>query len=106
MLYNGKTVYTTDTFDYSKAKPGDYVDSELVADMMDLLPPACMTNRCSQVGEPYSTRLDPTNGKYRDTYSTFTRVSRDVWMYCGNCFLGEIEERGTEPPYVRLDYGR
>ena len=56
MLYNGKKVFTSDSFDYSVACPGDYVTQEVVDDAVDCLPPACMTSSCVQLGEPYSHR--------------------------------------------------
>ena len=105
MTYNGKEVYTQDTFSYNTVQVGDYVSQEVVDDAMDMLPPVCMSSACSQVGEPHSTRLDPDTGKYRNTYETFKRVTpgRDgIWQYCGDCFCGETTQRGTEPPYVRL----
>ena len=105
MTYNGKEVLTPETFSYAKAQVGDYVSQAVVDNAMDLLPPACMTSACSQMGEPYSTRLDPDSGRYRETFATFRRVTegRDgIWQYCGHCFAGENVERGTEPPFVRL----
>ena len=39
MTYNGKQVYTPDTFNYSKVRVGDYVTEEVVDDAMDCLPP-------------------------------------------------------------------
>ncbi len=105
MTYDGKHVYTPDDFSYSKARIGDYVSQEVVDDAMDCLPPACMTSACAQMGEPYSTRLDPDTGRHRNTYATFRRVTggRDgIWEYRGHCFCGETDERGTEPPYVSL----
>lgn len=105
MTYNGKQVYTPDTFSYSAAQVGDYVTQAVVDNAMDCLPPACMTSTCAQMGEPYSTKLDPDTGKYRETYSTFRRVTsgRDgIWQFCGHCFQGENTVRGTEPPFLRL----
>lgn len=105
MTYNGKEVLTPETFSYSKAQVGDFVSQEVVDNVMDLLPPACMTSECAQMGEPYSTRLDPESGRYRDTFATFKRITsgRDgIWQYCGHCFCGENVERGTVPPFVRL----
>ena len=99
MKYNGKDVYTTDTFDYAIAQPGDYVTQEVVNDAMDCLPPACMTSACSQMGEPYSHRQDPETGRWRATYATFRRVTSGpdgIWQYCGHCFRGETVERGRE----------
>ena len=103
MLYDGKEVYTAETFDYAAAQPGDYVAREVVDNAMDCLPPACMTSYCSQMGEPYSHRLDPDTGNWRATYATFKRVTGGpdgIWMYCGHCFRGENVERGRDPVYA------
>lgn len=105
MTYNGKQVYTLETFSYSKAQVGDFVSQEVVDNAMDCLPPACMTSECAQMGEPYSHREDPATGKWRATYATFRRITegRDgIWQYCGHCFCGENVERGSDPPHVRL----
>ena len=101
--YNGKEVWTQDSFDYSKVQIGDYVEQAVVDDAMDCLPPACMTSACAQMGEPYSHREDERTGKWRATYATFKRVTsgRDgIWEYCGHCFCGENVERGKDPCYV------
>lgn len=103
MTYNGKEVFTEDTFDYSKAQVGDLVDSVVVMNAMDCLPPACMRLSCAQLGEPYSHRQDPETGKWRATYKTFKCLtggwSEGVWEYRGHCFRGETTERGEEPVY-------
>lgn len=103
MTYNGKEVWTRETFDYSKVQAGDYVDQAVVDDAMDCLPPACMSSQCSQMGEPYSHRQDPDTGKWRATYATFKRVAGawpdGVWKYCGHCFRGETVERSKVPVY-------
>lgn len=100
-LYNGKPVWTEDTFDYGEVQPGDYVEQAVVDDAMDCLPPACMRSDCSQMGEPYRHRLDPKTGKWRATYATFKRVAGQwpdsIWEYCGHCFCGENTERGEDP---------
>lgn len=101
MTYNGKEIWTQETFDYSKVQIGDYVDQAVVDNAMDCLPPACMSSRCAQLGEPYSHRQDPDTGKWRATYATFKRVAgtwpEGVWEYCGHCFCGETAERGEDP---------
>lgn len=97
MIYNGKEVYTEDTFHASTAKVGDYVEAAVVNNFMDCLPPACMRSSCSQLGEAYSMRYDAKLGEYRNTYLTFKRIEKDIWQYCGHCFLGENIERGSEP---------
>ena len=108
MLYNDKEVFTPDTFDYSAARPGDYVTQEVVDDAMDCLPPACMTGACSQMGEPCDERVDPNTEKWRMTYHTFKWVSAsgpdEVWQYCGRCFCGENVERGILPALVNGEY--
>lgn len=98
--YNNKPVIQEGEFDTSTAKIGDYVSQAVVDDFMDCMPPACMSSRCSQLGEPYSMRKDPDTGNYRNTYLTFTRIAPGVWMYCGNCFRGEITERGEDPVWA------
>ena len=105
MTYNGKEVYTPDTFDYGKAQVGDYVSQAVVDDAMDCLPPACMSSGCAQRGEPYSTKLDPDARRCRETYATFKRVTEGrhgIWQYCGHCFQGENTERGIVLPVVRF----
>lgn len=101
--FNGKPIWTEDDFDYSTVKIGDYVEETVVDNAMNILPPACMTSASSQVGEPYSHRLDPKTGKWRATYSTFKRIASgpdSIWQYCGHCFCGENVERGEEPVYA------
>lgn len=103
MQYNGKEVFTQDTFSYEDIEIGDYVEQAVVDDVMNMLPPACMRSSCSQVGEPYSHRQDPDTGKWRATYATFKRVTSGndgIWEYCGHCFCGENEERGKDPVYI------
>ena len=60
--YNGKPIFTQENFNYSEAKIGDYVEQAVVDDAMDCLPPASMSARCAQMGEPYSHREDPETG--------------------------------------------
>lgn len=84
MMYEGKEVWTEENFSYQTVKVGDYVEQAVVDNAMDCLPPACMTSRCSQMGEPYSHREDPETGEFRATYTTFKRVGGE-WPHiaCG-----------------------
>ena len=104
MIYNGKEVYTQETFSYQTIQIGDYVDSDVVMEAMDCLPPACMKMSCAQMGEPYSHRQDPDTGKWRPTFATFRCCKGNwregVWRYCGHCFAGENTERGEDPVYA------
>lgn len=101
MIYNGKEVLNEDTFDYATVKVGDYVEEAVVDNAINCMPPACMSSRCSQMGEPRSHRLDPKTGRWRATYATFKRCGDNagVWEYRGHCFQGENVERGREPVY-------
>lgn len=99
-IYDGKKVYNKDWYYGTSAlEIGDFVEAEIVDDLMDCLPPACMRNDCSQVGEPSSSRIDE-NGKERYTFSTFKRVTLEIWEYCGDCFKGENVPHGTELLYI------
>ena len=107
MIHKGKEVWTEENFDYSTVNIGDYVEQAVVDNAMSCLPPACMSSRCAQMGEPYSHREDPITGSWRPTYATFRRVtsgSDGIWMYCGHCFRGENVERGKEPTYMKGEY--
>ena len=98
-MFNGKTLWTEDTFNYASVKIGDYVEQAVVDNAMNCLPPASMTSECSQMGEPYSHREDPDTGKWRPTFATFKRITSGpdgVWEYCGHCFRGENVERGND----------
>lgn len=102
MTYQGKEVLTLDNFDYAAARPGDYVEEAVVDAAMNCLPPVHMGSACSQMGEPFDMRQDPTTGAWRSTFATFKRCLDGVgiWEYCGHCFAGEATERGTPPCYV------
>ena len=82
-------------------KIGDYVQQAVVDDAMACLPPASMSARCAQMGEPYSHREDPETGEWRPTFYTFKKVTGEwpnsIWQFCGCCFCGETVPRGKEP---------
>ena len=103
-MFDGKKVYDRDSFSYELAKIGDYVTEEVVDDAINCLPPASMTAHCSQMGEPYSARMDEKTGRWRDTYETFRKVGGEwpngIWEYCGHCFRGETVDRGIEPYHI------
>lgn len=103
-MFNGKHVWKQDNFTYEAVKVGDYVEQAIVDAAMDCVPPACMRADCSQMGEPYSARMDEKTGRWRDTYETFRKVGGEwpngIWEYCGHCFRGETVERGIEPYHI------
>lgn len=98
--YEGKKVYNKDWYYGTDALAiGDLVEEEIVDDLLNCLPPACMRSDCSQLGEPYSIRIDEC-GIARNTYATFKQVDKETWEYCGDCFRGENMQRGQTPVSV------
>lgn len=97
--YNGKRVYNRDYWNYVIADIGDLVEEEIVDDAINAVPPACMRSSCMQCGEPTDHKIDK-NGKYRATYETFKKVTDGIYEYCGDCFVGENIQTGTEIPLV------
>lgn len=97
--HEGKTVYNPDWLYCDALQIGDLVDDKVVDNFMNCLPPACMRSDCAQLGEAYSIRIDE-NGKARSTYLTFRQINKATWEYCGDCFIRENEQRGTEPSYI------
>lgn len=73
---------------------GDEVDQEFVDYFIDVLPPACMNNKCIQIGEPYSYKTDA-NGNFKATYSTLKKEN-GKWYYAGHCFRSETIEPKEE----------
>lgn len=96
---DGKVVINEDHYYVDALEVGDYVESSIVDNVLDCLPPACMRSNCVQLGEPMTSRIDE-EGRDRSVYLTFSQVNRDTWKYCGVCFRGENVERGTIPPYL------
>ena len=98
-VYNGKTVYNRDWLYLDALVPGDLVEENVIDDFLNMLPPACMRSNCFQMGEPHSIRVDE-NGEERTTFATFKKIAEDIWEFCGDCFRGENQERGTIPAYL------
>lgn len=74
--------------------PGDTVDEKIVDHFLNCVTPASMKPGYVQCGEPYSHNVDDRTGRLRPTYATFLEREGDgEWVYCGNCFHGEIENR-------------
>lgn len=98
-MYRGKPVYSPEWYFSDALEPGDYVAEDVVDSLMNAMPPACMRGDCSQLGEPYSFRIDE-DGNTRNTYWTFKRIAECVWEFCGDCFRGENVQRGETPAYI------
>ena len=98
-----RELLTLDTFTYSRENIGALVAQEVVEEMVNALPPACMRSTSTQMGEAYSHKFDPQQERWRPTFATFKRMYEEgegVWQFCGFCFLGENQERGREMQVV------
>lgn len=96
-VYNGKEVIDNEHyFGLDACEVGDYFTEDMVDGFMNVLPAACMRSDCSQIGEPVSDKMDK-DGKYKPTYTTFKKVDKGIWEYCGDCFKGE----NVMPDYTR-----
>lgn len=98
--HNNKQVYNADWYyGIDCLQLGNLVEEEIVSDIVDALPPACMKTDCTQLGEPADHRIDE-NGRTHAVFATFRRVAENTWEYCGKCFRGENVQRGIAPVYV------
>lgn len=79
---------------------GDTVDSDLVSDLVNSVPPVFYRSFRIQVGEAYSCEPDE-NGTYRNTYATFHKSGKDNYIFDGYCFYDENINRVTRP--TKLD---
>lgn len=75
-------------------KPSDLVDEEVYEHFLNVLPPRGMGHCYLQAGGSHSSAFDPEFGRWRETYITFQKVQKGVWMYLGHCFPnGEWEPK-------------
>ena len=81
---------------------GEEVDEEIYDYFLDVLPPACLTGRLLQIGEPAAHREDE-NGNLRPIFATFERIKvyddpekpngRIAIYYRGECYLGQTTDK-------------
>lgn len=81
--------------------PGDKVTGDVVNELVNALPPACMLSFCTQPGEPFSDEDDGT-GTYRPTYATFSLDGDGLWTFRGYCFLHFTQNRARHPSRLEL----
>ena len=81
---------------------GQEVDIEIFLDLRDCGPPAYYSEHegIMQVGEPYD--HDYKTGK--KLYTTLRKNENGHWTYCGNCFLGETEDKTSQGYSVMARY--
>lgn len=69
---------------------GQYVDNDVVWELIECLPPAYWRFGIFQVGEPYSHDKETC----APLYATFVQVNTDgLWEYKGHCLKGQTENR-------------
>lgn len=73
-------------------KPGDLVDEGVVNYFLDIVPPLIIRTGYFQVGEPYSSAVNPKTMKSCETYATFLYIARGIWEYRGCCFQNELTD--------------
>lgn len=73
--------------------PGDTVDEAVVEHFVNSVPPVTLRSDCTQAGEAYDTQQDPDTGHWRNTYTTFSRLSPSLWRFEGYCFKGQTNNR-------------
>lgn len=89
---------TLKTVDLRTIQPGDVVAGAVIDLLRNNLPPVLDWSNLFQAGGAVTDRLLP-NGSLRTAYSTFRRIGKDTWEYCGACLRGESTERGQIPPW-------
>lgn len=90
-LFNEKEVIDKDHyFGMDACEPGDYFTDGVVEMLINMLPPACMRQNCTQIGGAYAHKCD-SHGKCKPTFATFEKITENIWRYCGTCFYGETE---------------
>lgn len=71
---------------------GDVVDEEMYFYFLEVLPPACMSSRCVQIGEPYS------HDEGGPLYDTLIKKN-DQWIYAGH---RNTPKKGQVPEWLSM----
>lgn len=90
-IFNKKEVIDKDHyFGMDACESGDYFTDNVVDMLINMLPPACLRQNCTQIGGAYDHKYDK-HGRYKPTFATFEKITDKIWRYCGLCFYGENE---------------
>ena len=90
-IFNEKEVIDKDHyFGMDTCEPEDYFTDDVVDMLINMLPPACLRQNCTQIGGAYDHKYDK-HGRYKPTFATFEKITDKIWRYCGLCFYGENE---------------
>lgn len=90
-IFNKKEIIDKDHyFGMDACESGDYFTDNVVDMLINMLPPACLRQNCTQIGGAYDHKYDK-HGRYKPTFATFEKVTDKIWRYCGPCFYDENE---------------
>lgn len=90
-IFNKKEVIDKDHyFGMDACESGDYFTDNVVDMLINMLPPACLRQNCTQIGGAYDHKYDK-HGRYKPTFATFEKITDKIWRYCGLCFYGKNE---------------
>lgn len=70
-------------------KVGDICSEDVYWYFLNILLPTYDDGILFQAGGASSSKYDCKSDRYRNTYMTFKRISKNTWMYCGNLCKGE-----------------
>lgn len=90
-------IFTSETFRYETAKPGDYVVEAVVDEAINCLPPAFLSSACAQMGCPYSHREDPKTPVGGRDLRYFQAMPRCTWHLGILWALLSGRDGGTRP---------
>jgi len=93
---NGKTIQVQEQKDWKTSidknfKPGDYFDEDIAWDLINSVPPTCLSAGFFQCGEPHDHAPDK-HGVRRPRFLTLIKVKAKVWKFIGYCHVGELQE--------------
>lgn len=76
--------------------PGDLVSEAVVTRFLNILPPTIYRSGYLQAGGAFSSVRD-SEGKCRETYTTFHLIEEGIWMFDGYCFVDTTDNMVEQP---------
>ncbi len=76
--------------------PGDLVSEAVVTRFLNILPPTIYRSGYLQAGGAFSSVRD-SEGKCRETYTTFHLIEEGIWMFDGYCFVDTTGNMVEQP---------
>lgn len=76
--------------------PGDLISEAVVTRFLNILPPTIYRSGYLQAGGAFSSVRD-SEGKCRETYTTFHLIEEGIWMFDGYCFADTTGNMVEQP---------